>query len=82
MSSPALNLAENWDVTEFWIDPTVSPPYILIVLSHASGKTQIYDPAGEYQVIFASQTYQDAKLWLLEDEYECIAQRRRDPQTD
>lgn len=75
MSFPALNLAEDWDFTELWIDPTASPPYVLILLSHELGKTQIYDPAKQYQVVFASQTYQEAKLWLLEDEYERVEQR-------
>lgn len=75
MSFPALNLAEDWDFTELWIDRTASPPYVLILLSHDSGKTQIYDPAEHYQVIFASETYQEAKLWLLEDEYERVEQR-------
>ncbi|KPQ32190.1 MAG: hypothetical protein HLUCCO16_20580 [Phormidium sp. OSCR] len=75
MSFPALNLAEDWDFTELWIDRTASPPYVLILLSHESGKTQIYDPAEDYQVIFASETYQEAKLWLLEDEYERVEQR-------
>ncbi|MCC5898833.1 MAG: hypothetical protein JJU32_13085 [Phormidium sp. BM_Day4_Bin.17] len=45
------------------------------MLSHESGKTPIYDRAEHYQVIFASETYQEAKLWLLEDEYERVEQR-------
>ncbi len=75
MSFLALNLAEDWDFTELWIDATASPPYVLVLLSHESGKTQIYDPAEQYQVIFAGATYEEAKLWLLEDEYERVEQR-------
>jgi len=75
MSSPELNLADNWNFTELWIDPTASPPYVLILLGHDSGATQIYDPAEQYQVIFSGSTYEEAKLWLLEDEYERVEQR-------
>lgn len=72
MSSPALDLADNWHFTELWIDPTASPPYTLILLSDEAGNTHIYDPAHSYRTIFSSPTYQEAKLWLLEDEYERV----------
>ena len=75
MSSLEQNLADNWDFTELWIDPTASPPYVLILLSNKSGETQIYDPAEKYKVILSSSTYKEAKLWLLEDEYERFEQR-------
>jgi hypothetical protein len=71
MSSPAADLADNWAFTELWIDPTASPPYTLILLTDAAGNSSIYDPAKNYQIIF-SGTYQDTKLWLLEDEYERV----------
>jgi hypothetical protein len=74
MSSLELNLADNWEFTELWIDPTASPPYVLILLSN-NRETQIYDPAEKYKVIFSSATYEEAKLWLLEDEYERFEQR-------
>jgi hypothetical protein len=71
MSSPVPDLADNWAFTELWIDPTASPPYTLILLTDTAGNSSIYDPAKNYQIIF-SGTYQDAKLWLLEDEYERV----------
>ena len=71
MSSPAPDLANNWQFTELWIDPTASPPYTLILLSDAAGNSCVYDPAQNYQAIF-SGTYPEAKLWLLEDEYERV----------
>ncbi len=71
MSSPAIALADNWDFTELWVDPTASPPYVLILLCDEQGICSIYDPAQNYQVIFTS-SYQGAKLWLLEDEYERV----------
>jgi hypothetical protein len=35
----------------------------------------VYDPAEQYKVIFASPDYEEAKLWLLEDEYELVRGR-------
>ncbi|GBL12275.1 hypothetical protein MSj_03790 [Microcystis aeruginosa Sj] len=32
--SPAANLADNnWNFAEVWIDPLLSPPYILLLLA-------------------------------------------------
>ncbi|NMG10658.1 MULTISPECIES: hypothetical protein [Brasilonema] len=77
MLSHAQNLADNWEFTELWIDPTASPPYVLILLSDSSGKSCIYDPSQNYQLVFNSNTYLEAKLWLLEDEYERVEGRLR-----
>ncbi|MGH7998553.1 MAG: hypothetical protein ACREPR_03760 [Brasilonema sp.] len=75
MSSPVPNLVDNWQFTEVWVDPTASPPYVLILLSDSSGKSCIYDPNQNYQLVFKSDTYEEAKLWLLEDEYERVQGR-------
>jgi hypothetical protein len=75
MSSPEPNLADNWEFTELWVDPTASPPYVLILLGDNSGNSCIYDPAQNYQIVFASSSYEEAKLWLLEDEYERVERR-------
>jgi hypothetical protein len=75
MLSHAQNLADNWEFTELWIDPTASPPYVLILLSDSSGNSCIYDPNQNYQLAFKSNTYEEAKLWLLEDEYERVEGR-------
>ena len=71
----AQDLADNWEFTELWIDPTASPPYDLILLSDGSGKSCVYDPSQNYQLAFKSDTYEEAKLWLLEDEYERVEGR-------
>lgn len=75
MLSHAQNLADNWEFTELWIDPTASPPYVLILLGDNSGKSCIYDPNQNYHLAFKSNTYEEAKLWLLEDEYERVEGR-------
>jgi hypothetical protein len=70
-SSPALDpVRDNWNFTEVWIDPMLSPPYVLLLLSNQAGYCCVYDPAEGYTVIFTSSTYEEAQNWLLEDEYE------------
>jgi hypothetical protein len=72
-SSPAQNLLKNnWEFTEVWIDPMLSPPYILLLLCDSEDNCQVYDPAQGYKIVFSSNDYNAAKLWLLEDEYEPI----------
>lgn len=74
--SQELNPVENnWQFTEVWIDPMLTPPYLLLLLGDGTGKCQIYDPAKDYAVIFSCEDYETAKLWLLEDEYEPIQGR-------
>jgi hypothetical protein len=76
MLSQEQNPVQNdWQFTEVWIDPMLTPPYILLLLADTTGKCQIYDPANGYEVIFISENYDEAKLWLLEDEYEPIEGR-------
>jgi hypothetical protein len=36
------------------------------------GACEIYNPASNYKLMFSSPTYEDAQLWLLEDEYERV----------
>jgi hypothetical protein len=75
-SSPAQDrVKNNWEFTEVWIDPMLSPPYILLLLCYSEDNCQVYDPAQGYKIVFSSNDYNAAKLWLLEDEYEPIAGR-------
>lgn len=75
MLSPAPDLANNWQFTELWVDPTAVPPYVLILLGDSEGKCCVFDPTQNYKIIFSSSSYQEAKLWLLEDEYERVEGR-------
>lgn len=43
-----------------------------MLLNDISGSWYILDPAERYQTVFSSQSYDEAKFWLLEDEYECV----------
>lgn len=65
----------NWHFAEVWIEPMLSPPYILLLLGDESGNCHIFDPAKSYAVIFKSSSYDEAQHWLLEDEYEPIEGR-------
>jgi hypothetical protein len=72
MLSPAL-VPVDWIFLEVWLDPGL--PYVLLLLSNQAGYWYVYDPAEQYKVIFASPDYEEAKLWLLEDEYELVRGR-------
>jgi hypothetical protein len=75
-SFPALDPAKsNWNFAEVWIDPMLSPPYVLLLLGDSSGSCCVYDPAEGYKVVFTSASYDEAQTWLLEDEYEPIEGR-------
>ncbi|MEH2415813.1 hypothetical protein [Nostoc sp.] len=75
-SSPAQDrVKNNWEFTEVWIDPMLSPPYILLLLCESGDNCQVYDPAQGYKIVFSSNDYNGAKLWLLEDDYEPIEGR-------
>ena len=75
--SPALDLAKNnsWNFLEVWVDPMQSPPYLLLVLGDESGRCNILDPADRYKLVKNYDTYDQAQLWLLEDEYEPLEGR-------
>jgi len=64
-SYPAPDLVKNnWEFTEVWIEPMFS-----------EGNCRIYDPKQGDKVVFSSDNYETAKLWLLEDEYEPVEGR-------
>jgi hypothetical protein len=65
----------EWEFAEIWADTLISPPYILMLVREKSGKFCIYNPAQNYKVIFTSDNYDVAKMWLLEDEYERLNSR-------
>lgn len=74
--SPAPDLAESdWNFAEVWIDPFLSPPYLLLLLGDPSGSCRVYDPADGYKIVFTGANYEEAENWLLEDEYEPVEGR-------
>ena len=75
MPFPVPDLANNWQFTELWVDPTSIPPYVLMLLGDDQDNFCIFDPAEGYKVVFACSSYEEAKMWLLEDEYERVEGR-------
>jgi hypothetical protein len=74
--SPALDPAKSsWNFLEVWIDPMQSPPYLLLVLGDKSGRCNILEPADRYKLVKYYDSYDQAQLWLLEDEYEPLEGR-------
>ncbi|NEP83035.1 MAG: hypothetical protein F6K39_35790 [Okeania sp. SIO3B3] len=73
-------LSTEWEFAEIWVDPYLSPPYILMLVKDHSGKFSIYNLAESYRTIFAGDTYEEAKMWLLEDEYERVTGRLCQPE--
>ena len=75
-SLPAPNsVKSNWEFAEVWMDAMLSPPYVLLLLCERAGNCSVCDPAEGYKVVFTSSSYEEAQLWLLEDEYEPIEGR-------
>ncbi len=67
-----LQKINNWEFVELWVDPVVFPPRILMVVGSKNSHCAIYDPARQYQLIFAGKNYEETRSWLLEDEYERV----------
>lgn len=44
----------EWEFAEIWVDPWLSPPYILMLVKEESGKLSIQNPAQNYESIFTS----------------------------
>jgi hypothetical protein len=70
----------EWEFAEIWVDPWLSPPYILMLVKERSGKFSIQNPAQNYKSIFTSDTYEESQMWLLEDEYERVTGRFCQPE--
>jgi len=65
----------DWSFVETWIDPLQLPPYVLLLLGDAAGNCHILDPKEHYSLIKSCGSYDEAQLWLLEDEYEPVEGR-------
>ena len=63
---------KDWVFLETWIDPTGFPPYVLLLLIDEAQKCYVLDPKEDYGIVFSSDSYQETRYWLLEDEYERV----------
>lgn len=74
--SPVPGPVDNeWCFLEAWIDPLQSPPYVLLLLSDKAGSCRVLDPKAGYTLVKCCENYNEAQLWLLEDEYEPLEGR-------
>ena len=65
-------MKNNWDFLEAWIDPMQSLPYLLMLMGDLKGICRVCNSVENYKVVLTSQSYEEAQLWLLEDEFEPI----------
>jgi hypothetical protein len=59
---------------EVWVDEGLTPPYVLLVLPDVANKVVVFDPK-ENRIAHEASGYEDAKLWLQEDEYRRVEGR-------
>lgn len=62
------NLNQQANFTEAWLDLTLSPPYVLLVVGSIDS-CEVIDPKQNDKVLYKAD-YNNVSLWLLEDEYE------------
>jgi hypothetical protein len=67
----------NSDWYEIWADEGHPIPYVLM-LRPTSGGFEILDPASANKRVFQSPNYDDAKMWLLEDEFVLVGRKKLD----
>jgi hypothetical protein len=56
---------------EVWCDETLEIPYVLMLVpdEKTAEGVKILDLMEKNKVVYAAPNYEDAKIWLLEDEY-------------
>jgi hypothetical protein len=59
---------------EVWGNDSLDPPYVL-VLRLVEQRYVVTDPKEGNRTAFESQSYDEAKMWLLEDEYVLVRGR-------
>lgn len=57
---------------EVWSDESFDEPYLLVLKKSKDGEIIIIDPKENHKIVYRSKDYDDAKLWLLEDEYTLV----------
>lgn len=62
-------MSEDW--YEVWGDNTLFPPYILILCPNRDNPMEflIFDPKDDNRIVFRTTSYEEATLYLSEDEF-------------
>jgi hypothetical protein len=62
--APALpEQAKTWKFIEFWVDPVLFPPKILMLVGHQDGTCRIFNPASDYKLVVTHSNYEAAQAW-------------------
>jgi hypothetical protein len=59
---------------EVWADEGLDPPYLLLLRPVPDG-FEVLDPIRGWEVAYRAATYDDARLWLVDDEYTQVGGR-------
>jgi hypothetical protein len=61
----------NFEWYEVWVSDSPTLPYVLIVIpdEEGAGGVMVIDPQEDQKVVYRATEYENAKLWLLEDEF-------------
>jgi len=62
---------------EVWADEGHAIPYVLL-LRPVEQAFEVLDPAEGNRKVFESPNYDDARMWLLEDEYVLVGRKEID----
>lgn len=75
MSHQEPNQPLSWLFVELWIDTGLNPPYVLQLIQQQDGQYHIIDPQENSNVLYTTASYDDARFWLSEDEYQFVGER-------
>jgi hypothetical protein len=62
---------------EVWADEGHEVPYLLLLRPSESG-FEILDPQERSKRVHEAPSYEDARTWLLEDEFLCVGRKELD----
>lgn len=67
--------ADRW--YEVWVDESPGYPYVLVLRPNESKPEEllIIDPKEGNKIIYRASSYDEARLWLLEDEFDIVEGR-------
>jgi hypothetical protein len=68
-------MMNNW--YEVWADEGHDVPYLLILRPCSEGY-EVLDPREGDRRVFAATRYEDAQMWLLEDEFVRVGRKELD----
>lgn len=68
-------MSNSW--YEIWADEGQAVPYVVILRPSTNG-FEVLDPVEQNSRIHEASTYDDARMWLLEDEFVLVGRKEID----